>query len=192
MLRREAADVVDELLEFGELVAREVMVPRVRIRGLEVGAPLDSVLDAMHRANAQLAVVMDEHGGTDGIMTTEDLFEEVIGDIQDPASEAPPELYVAADGSQRAADTARIEDLGEEIGRPLQHEDVDTVSGLVLSLLDRPPRVGDRVRYDGIELYVLEVTGRGVGECRVTLVEGEAGGDAGQDPGGSARVGEDD
>ena len=231
MLRREAADVVDELLEFGELSAGEIMLPRVRIRGVEVGsslgdltqvvtmapharypvyahdldhivgmihireiarcvregtairqadiraipfvpgsATLDTVLNAMRHANAQMAVVMDEHGGTDGIVTTEDLFEEVIGDIQDPASDALPELYVAADGSQRAAGTARVEDLGEVIGRPLEHEEVDTVSGLVLSLLDRPPRVGDRVRYEGIELEVLAVTGLGVGECRVEVV----------------------
>ena len=238
MLRPGAADVVDELLRFGELVAREVMVPRVRLRGVEVGASLedltqivtlapharypvyahdldhivgmihireiarcvreatgirqtdirgipfvpgsatlDAVLDAMHRANVQMAVVMDEHGGTDGILTTEDLFEEVVGDIQDPASEALPDLYVAADGSQRASGTVRIEELGEEIGRPLEHEEVDTVSGLVLSLLDRPPQVGDRVRYEGVELEVLRVTGRGVAECRVTLVEEEPEGD---------------
>jgi CBS domain containing-hemolysin-like protein len=235
MLRSSAADVVDELLEFGQLNAREVMVPRVRIHGVEVGAALselkevvtlapharypvyahdldhivgmihireiarcvregtgirqadirpipfvpgsatlDTVLDAMSGASAQLAVVMDEHGGTDGILTTEDLFEEVIGDIQDPASAALPELYVAADGSQRASGTVRIEELGEEIGRPLEHEEVDTVSGLVLSLLDRPPRVGDRVRFRGVELEVLAVTGRGVGECRVSVVADEA------------------
>jgi CBS domain containing-hemolysin-like protein len=236
MLRREAADVIDELLEFGELVAREVMVPRVRIRGVERGASLadladvvtqapharypvyahdldhilgmvhireiarcvregsairqaeirpipfvpgsatlDAVLDAMHRANVQMVVVMDEHGGTDGIITTEDLFEEVIGDIQDPASGDLPELYIAGDGTQRAAGTARIEDLGDRIGVALEHDEVDTVSGLVLALLDRPPRVGDRVSYAGIELEVLEVTGRGVSKCRATLVEGEGG-----------------
>jgi CBS domain containing-hemolysin-like protein len=240
MLRSAAADVVDELLEFGQLSAREVIVPRVHIRGVEVGsslseltqvvtlapharypvyahdldhivgmihireiarcvregtgirqtdirtipfvpgsATLDTVLDAMRDANAQMAVVMDEHGGTDGIVTTEDLFEEVIGDIQDPASDARPELYVAADGSQRAAGTVRVEELGEAIGQPLEHEEVDTVSGLVLSLLDRPPQVGDRVRYDGVELEVLEVAGLGVGECRVTVVADA--GDEGKD-----------
>ncbi len=238
MLRSAAADVVDELLEFGQLNAREVMVPRVRIHGIEVGAALseltqvvtlapharypvyahdldhivgmihireiarcvregtgirqtdirpipfvpgsatlDTVLDAMSGANAQMAVVMDEHGGTDGILTTEELFEEVIGDIQDPASAALPELYIAADGSQRASGTVRIEELGDEIGRPLEHEEVDTVSGLVLSLLGRPPQVGDRVRYRGVELEVLAVTGRGVAECRVTVAtdDGEDG-----------------
>jgi CBS domain containing-hemolysin-like protein len=232
MLRRGAAEFVEELLEFGALLAQEVMMPRVRIRGIEVGASLaelrgvvtlapharypvyahdldhivgmihireiarcvregtairqsdirsvpfvpgsatlDTVLEAMHRANVQMAVVMDEHGGTDGILTTEDLFEEVIGDIQDPSSEAAPELYVAADGHQRASGTVRLEELREELGRPLEHEEIETVSGLVLSLLGRPPRVGDRVCHAGVEFEVLEVTGRGVGECRVGLVE---------------------
>jgi CBS domain containing-hemolysin-like protein len=231
MLHSAAADVVDELLEFGQLSAREIMVPRVRMRGLEVGsslgeltqlitlapharypvyahdldhivgmihireiarcvregtgirqtdirtvpfvpgsATLDTVLDAMHRMRTQMAVVMDEHGGTDGLITTEDLFEEVIGDIQDPTSESLPELYVAADGTQRAAGTVRVEELGETLGLPLEHEEVDTVSGLVLALLDRPPQVGDRVRYEGVELEVLAVSGFGVAECRVAVV----------------------
>jgi CBS domain containing-hemolysin-like protein len=240
-VRTEAADVIDELLEFGALTAREVMVPRVRIRGLEVGvslgglgqivmdapharypvyahdldhivgmvhireiarcvregttirqtdvrpvpfvpgsATLDTVLAAMRDGRAQMAVVMDEHGGTDGIITTEDLFEEVIGDIQDPASDTPPELYVADDGTQRAAGTVRLEELGEHLDRTLEHEEVDTVSGLVLALLDRPPRIGDRVEYEGVMLEVLKVTGLGVGECRVTVSEEAEG--SGEEP----------
>lgn len=231
MLGSEAADVVDELIDFGRLNAREVMVPRVKIFGLEVGAgldelteiltlapharypvyahdldhivgmvhirdvarcvrehaairqadirpipflpgssPLDTVLAAMREANSQMAVVMDEHGGTDGILTTEDLFEEVVGDIPDTASDAPPDLYVAEDGLH-VAGTVRVEELGEELGRRLEHHEVDTVSGLVLALLDRPPEVGDRVRYDGVELEVTSVIGHGVAECRARLAE---------------------
>jgi CBS domain containing-hemolysin-like protein len=243
LVRSEAADVIDELLEFGDLTAREVMVPRVRIRGVEMGvslgglgqivmqapharypvyahdldhivgmihireiarcvregtsirqtdirpipfipgsATLDTVLVAMREANTQMVVVMDEHGGTDGLLTTEELFEEVIGDIQDPASDAPPELYVASDGTQRAAGTVRLDELGELLERELEHEEVDTVSGLVLALLDRPPRIGDCVQYDGVELEVLQVTGLGVGECRVTVVpSGEAAHDTDRD-----------
>lgn len=229
MLRAAAAEVLDELIEFGQLTAREVMVPRVRIRGVEVGAGLDeladelaqapharypvyahdldhivgmvhvkdiaarvragtgllqadirpipfvpgaagldSVLEAMRAAHVQMAVVMDEHGGTDGIVTTEDLFEEVVGDIADAASDGPPDLYRDPDdGTLHAAGTVRLDELGDELDRPLEHEDVDTVSGLILALLDRPPRVGDRVSYAGLDLEVLEITGHGVAHCRV-------------------------
>lgn len=231
MLGAEAADVIDELLEFGQLSAREVMVPRVKIRGVEVGADLeeilvavtlapharypvfardldhivgmihikdiarrvhegtglrqaeirpipfvpgsatlDTVLEAMRDANAQMAVVMDEHGGTDGIVTTEDLFEEVVGDIPDAHSPELPPLHVDDAGMLHVAGTVRIAELGEHLDHPLEHEEVDTISGLVLALLDRPPRVGDRVSYDGVELEVAAITGRGVAECFVTGV----------------------
>lgn len=228
MLSHQAADVIDELIEFGELTSREIMVPRVKIRGIEVtadlgqildaviespharypvyahdldhivgmvhikdvakrareqsglrqddirpipyvpgSATLDTVLEAMRVANSQMAVVMDEHGGTDGILTTEDLFEEIIGDIPDPASSAPPDLYEDEAGRLHAAGTVRVEELGEHLGRDLEHEEVDTLSGLILALLDRPPRVGDCVRYDDLELEVTAIAGHGVAQCRV-------------------------
>jgi CBS domain containing-hemolysin-like protein len=230
MLGSSAADVIDDLIEFGRLNAREVMVPRVKVRGIEVGATLDeiiaavadapharypvyahdldhivgmihikdiarrvrertglrqaeirpipflpgsstldTVLHAMLDANAQMAVVMDEHGGTDGIVTTEDLFEEVIGDIPDPASDALPDLHVDDDGVLHAAGTLRVEELGEHLDRTLAHEEVDTVSGLVLALLGRPPRAGDRVQYGDLDFEVAEVTGHGVAECLVRI-----------------------
>lgn len=227
-LERESASFVDELIEFGDRTAREVMVPRVHLRGIEVGAnieelktavldapharypvyahdldhivgmvhikdiarrlhegrsltqadirripflpgsaDLDSVLRAMRDARVQMAVIMDEHGGTDGVLTTEDLFEEVVGDITDAPSDESPEIYTGPGGRMHLAGTLRIEELGEELDRQLEHEDVDTVSGLVLDLLDRPPAVGDRVTWQDLEFEVIEIEGHGVAECTV-------------------------
>jgi CBS domain containing-hemolysin-like protein len=114
----------------------------------------------------QLAVVMDEHGGTDGIVTTEDLFEEVVGDIAEDGAERP-DIYLGRDGALRVAGTVRVEEVGEHFDTPLEHEEIDTVSGLVLTLLARPPEVGDRVNYGGFEFEVTLVSGHGVTECRV-------------------------
>ncbi len=229
LLDAEAAHVLDELIEFGDLSAWEVMVPRVKVLGIEVGASLeelaetisaqpharypvyahdldhivgmihikdiaralstrrgvrqsdvraipyvpgsstlDSVLTAMRKSGVQMAVVMDEHGGTDGIITTEDLIEEVIGDIDEADVTEAPELVVEESGALVVAGTVRIEEIGEELDRRLEHDDVDTVSGLVLDLLDRPPLVGDRVEWEGLELQVTAVKGHGVAQCRVT------------------------
>jgi CBS domain containing-hemolysin-like protein len=130
-------------------------------------AEMDTVLAAMRRANSQMAVVMDEHGGTAGVITIEDLFEEVVGEIEE-GWVARPDIYRALDGRLIVAGTVRISEVGEELGLVLEHAEVDTVSGLVLSLLDRPPLVGDRVEYDDVGFEVTAVEGHGVSECAVT------------------------
>lgn len=228
MLRQESADVLQELLEFGDLTAGEVMIPRVRVVGIPAGATADEMLDilrssphtrypvyegsldhitgvvhikdilrrmpnrralrpsevrevpyipetaemdtvlaAMRRVNSQMAVVMDEHGGTAGVITIEDLFEEVVGEIEE-GWVARPEIHRALDGRLLVAGTVRISEVGEELGLVLEHDEVDTVSGLVLSLLDRPPLVGDVVEYDDVRFEVTAVEGHGVSECAVT------------------------
>jgi CBS domain containing-hemolysin-like protein len=231
MLRRESAAVVQELLDFGELTAGEVMVPRVRVTGLRVGMPfeevlgvvrkhphtrypvyrgdldhilgmvhikdlfrrlrnrravhendarevpfvpetagIDEVMAALRAARTQLAVVMDEHGGTAGIVTIEDLFEEVVGDIEESAGRRP-EMYRDAQGRVHAAGTARVEEVGEFLGVVLEHDEVDTVSGLVLDLLGRPPLVGDVVEYDDVRFEVSAVAGHGVSEAVVECLK---------------------
>lgn len=234
LLRPQAAEVMEELLEFGQLTAGEVMVPRVKIHGVELGdllpdlretirvAPhtrypvfvedldhivgtihikdvlrrtrqgrsvaqsdihpvpfipetstLDKVLAAMRQWRTQMAIVMDEHGGTAGLVTIEDLFEEVVGDIDETITGQTPDLFRDGDGALRAAGTVRVDEVGEELDLELEHEDVDTVSGLVLALLDRPPLVGDAVSWEGLRFEVLAVAGHGVAECRISLLTPE-------------------
>jgi CBS domain containing-hemolysin-like protein len=231
LIGAQSAQVLAELVDFGQLTAREAMIPRVRILGIETGASLaevtkvvraaphtrypvyahdldhivgtihikdlvrrmsegrpfrqsdvrpipyvpgsatlDTVLETLRRARSQVAVVMDEHGGTDGIITTEDLFEEVVGDIEDEVSAQPPDRHAEPDGALIAAGTVRVEEVGEHFDLTLEHEEVDTVSGLVLALLDRPPTVGDRVSWGGLDVEVIAVEGHGVARGRITRV----------------------
>jgi magnesium and cobalt exporter, CNNM family len=131
-------------------------------------ASIDTVLATMRREHTQMVVVLDEHGGTAGIVTLEDLFEEVVGDIDEgPGSAAQP--YRDKDGRLRVPGTLRLDELGQQFDLDIEHEDVDSVSGLVLTLLGRPPVVGDVVRYDRLQIEVTAVKGHGVEEVAVNL-----------------------
>jgi CBS domain containing-hemolysin-like protein len=116
-----------------------------------------------------MTVVIDEHGGTAGLITLEDLFEEVVGEIDEGAIARRP-IAPNPDGSVIVAGTVRLDELGQHFRLDLEHEEVDSVSGLVLARLGRPPVVGDVVIYDRIRLDVTATRGRGVKEARATVL----------------------
>jgi len=130
---------------------------------------LDEVLRTMTVQRTQIAVVLDEHGGTAGLLTSEDLFEEIIGDITEESA-ATAEVERLGEDRLLASGTARLDRIGQELGLELDHDEVRTLSGLVLSELGRPPRPGDRVGHGGIEIEVLSVAGRGVDRAEVRRV----------------------
>ena len=133
-------------------------------------AALDDVLATMQRAAAHMAVVIDEHGGTAGLVSLEDLFEEVVGDL-DAGTTGTADLVPLPDGTARVGGTLRLDELGQHFHIDLEHEDVDSVSGLVLARLGRPPQVEDIVDYGRLRLQVIRLNGLGVGEVRVWLVD---------------------
>jgi CBS domain containing-hemolysin-like protein len=153
------------------LLLRSETLGTAHVRPLPVipeTAAADSVLASMRRERTQMVVVIDEHGGTAGIVTLEDLFEEVVGDIDaGPGSAAQP--YRDADGRLRVPGTMRLDELGQYFDLDLEHEEVDSVSGIILTLLGRPPQIGDTVRYDRIVLEVTAIKGHGVEEAAVSL-----------------------
>jgi CBS domain containing-hemolysin-like protein len=125
--------------------------------------PLDEVLAAMRRHRAQMAVVMDQHGGTAGLVTMEDLFEEVVGDIEEGQGRLA--IVSEAPGRIRVRGTVRLEEAGTALQRTLEHPKVTTISGLVLVLLGRPAAIGDIVVWNGVRIEVTATVGRGVGEA---------------------------
>lgn len=119
----------------------------------------------MRQGGTHLAVVVDEYGGTDGIVTLEDLVEEVIGEIRDEY-DAPDREDVTGPGSHVVDGGLTIEDFAERTGVELVDGDYETVAGYVIARLGRIPEVGDSVRVDEVDLAVAEMAG-----LRVTRVE---------------------
>ena len=127
---------------------------------------MDDVLAAMRRNSAQMAVVLDEYGGTAGLVTIEDLFEEVVGEIEEGRERAP--IVRDGDGRFIVRGTVRLKDVGEKLGIPLEHPDVESVSGLVLTELGRPATAGDVVVWNSIRVEVRTAAGLGVGDAIVS------------------------
>lgn len=132
-------------------------------------ATLDGVLKTMQQTHAHMALVIDEHGGTAGIISLEDLFEEVVGEIEEGQPKRR-EIEPQPDGSARVAGTLRLGELGHHFDLDLEHDEVESVSGLILAQLDRLPAVGDIVEYERVRLQVTETSGRGVKEAVATLI----------------------
>jgi len=130
---------------------------------------IDDVVAAMRRHRAQMAVVMDEYGGTAGLVTIEDLFEEVVGEIEEGRERAP--IVRDGDGHLIVRGTVRLKDAGRALGVTLEHPDARSVSGLVLEELGRPAAVGDVVLWNGVRVEVRTVAGLGVADAELSRSE---------------------
>jgi CBS domain containing-hemolysin-like protein len=133
----------------GVLVS-EVMRPAVFVPD---GKPLDALLEDMQRTANHMVVLVDEYGAVAGLVTLEDIIEEIVGEIADEydQDEIPP-VQELPDGSVRVSARLPVEDLGEIFGVELSEDDVDTVGGLMGFALGRVPLPGSHVQVAGLEL----------------------------------------
>lgn len=120
----------------------------------------DKLLRQMQRESNHLALVVDEYGGISGLVTLEDLIEELLGEITDEHDRDVPEVVAQEDGTFLVSARLSVEDLGELFARELEDDDVDTVGGLVAKHLGRLPELGDTVIVAGIELTAAETERR--------------------------------
>ena len=132
---------------------------------------LDMLLD-MRRSRTHMALVVDEFGGTDGLLTIEDLVEEIVGEIEDEHDVAQaPALARRNDGTLDVNGRTTIEMLEQELGQILsedERQEIDTIGGLIFSLLGRIPERGEVVRHpSGVEFEILDVDPRRIRRLRV-------------------------
>ena len=129
---------------------------------------VEDVLADMKRQKVHIAIVLDEYGGTAGLVTMEDLLEEIVGPIYDEYDRAPePAGAAAPDAAPVLSGAAEIRDINEAHGLALDDTDYTTVGGLVFGMLGRLPKVGDVVTVKGGQLEVVEMDGRRVGKVRL-------------------------
>ena len=137
--------------------------------------PVDQLLKEMQAKRVHLVVVVDEFGGTAGMVTIEDILEEIVGEITDEYDEENSDVSELADGRYRVSSRLSIDDLGDLFGLDLDDEDVETVGGLMAKLLNKVPIAGSVVTYDGLELVAERATGRRnkIGSVIVSRIDAE-------------------
>jgi putative hemolysin len=134
---------------------------------------VEDVLADMKRQKVHLAIVLDEFGGTAGLVTMEDLLEEIVGPIYDEYDQAPAAAPMAAPGGASGggvpilAGSTEISDMNRMLKLQLDDADYTTIGGLLFGTLGRLPKVGDRVNLQGATFEILEMDGRRVGRVRV-------------------------
>ena len=129
----------------------------------------DETLRQMQTASNHLAMVVDEYGGIAGLVTLEDLIEELVGDITDESDRESPDAVPAGEDRWLVSARMQLDELSDLVDREIEDEDVDSVGGLLTKHLDRLPMLGDRVQVDGLELTAERLEGRRRGLSRVLV-----------------------
>ena len=131
---------------------------------------VDDLLHEMQQTRVHVAIVVDEYGGTAGLITIEDLIEEIVGEIRDEYDVEESMIEEVSDREALFDARVSIRDVNDTLDLDIEDEDFDTLGGLLYHELGKVPNVGDEVRVDGAVVTVLSTTGRRVRKVRVTKV----------------------
>jgi CBS domain containing-hemolysin-like protein len=129
--------------------------------------PIDEILADFQRQEIQMAIVIDEWGSFEGLITIEDILEEIVGEIRDEFDEEEPMVKALEDGVYAVDGRIPIQLVNETLDTEFESKDFDTIGGLVLGSLGRPPEVGDEISQDGHVLRVEEVDGARVAQVLI-------------------------
>ena len=135
---------------------------------------LGALLAEFRRTNQHMSVVVDEYGSTVGVVTLEDLLEEIVGEIEDEFDLPDESVERVNETTIRIDGTFPIDDFNEEFKTLLEHEDYHTVAGFVFDLIGRAAEQGDEVVTDGLRFTVVEVVGSRIQRIEVEFLDGDA------------------
>ncbi len=153
----------------GEVEVRSVIKP---VTFIPEGRDLESLLSEMRAGGVRFVVVADEYGGVAGLVTLEDLLEEIVGDIEDEHDPPPPVTVALPEGTVVVEGSLRIDEVEDVVGLDLPEGAYETVAGFVLDQLGHIPVPGERVLHEGWIIEVLAVERRRIARLRITRPRG--------------------
>lgn len=164
-LLRAASDGNGRDRRVSELLRDPVFIPESK--------RLDQLLTEMRASRTHMAIVLDEYGGTAGLVTIEDLLEEIVGEIEDEYDTARAPVEMISEHEVVIDAGADTEALQELFGVDVESEEYETVGGLVIHELGRLPTVGDEICVEGLKLRVLSMAGRRIRRLRIERLQEE-------------------
>ena len=130
--------------------------------------PIDELLNDFRNKKTSIAIVVDEWGGTDGLVTLEDVVEEVMGEIRDPYDKEEEDVLIQSDGSFIVDGSITIYDLEEETDIEFPEErDYDTLAGFILDTLTHIPKVGENIEFNNLNFTVQTVDNNRIGKVKI-------------------------
>jgi putative hemolysin len=133
--------------------------------------PVKSVLREFRDRHQHIAIVMDEFSGTAGLVTLEDLMEEIVGEVSDPFDLGIPEINQLASGAVMLDGLALIDDVNEALGTKFKAPHYDTIAGYFLGVYGRIPKVGDEIETDGVRLRIEQMDAMRIASIKLTSLE---------------------
>lgn len=163
-------DLLNVILSSGsdKIVARDLAREPIYVPET---AKVNALLRQLRDNRRHIAIVLDEYGGTAGMVTLEDLLEELVGEVSDPFDKDQPEIQTLPDGSSLIDGLTLIEDVNEELGVELHNPDYDTIAGYVMGKLGRIPKVNDMVEIDTVRFRVEEMDGMRIDRLSFTHLD---------------------
>lgn len=131
---------------------------------------VDELLQEFRKKRVHMAIVVDEYGGVAGLVSLEDLMEEIVGEIEDEFDTGTPQIETVGPGEVIMDAAVSIDDLNEALSLDIQGEDFDTVGGFIFDRLGKIPVPGDEIREDGFLVSVLTTTGRRIRKVKISRV----------------------
>ncbi len=131
-----------------------------------------ALLDDMQKNKFQIAIIVDEHGGTTGLITLEDIMEEIVGGLQDEfeAIEAEKEVEVVDERTFVVSGTTGIDEINELVGIEIESEEFHTIGGYLFGLFGHLPKTGEQLRYHDLRFLILEMDGKKIEKIKITRI----------------------
>jgi putative hemolysin len=129
---------------------------------------VSELLSEMQRERFQIAIVIDEYGGTSGLVTLEDLIEEIVGSIHDELETEEKDVQIVDEKNFVISGQSALDEVNELLDTSLHSADFNTLGGFVFGLFGRMPKVGEQLKYKNLKLEILELEGRKIGKIKVT------------------------
>ena len=183
-LQEEESEMIQSIFDFTDKIVGEIITPRVDIVGLQSNENLDKAMDiigekqfskipiykdSVDNIKTSIAIVVDEWGGTEGLVTLEDVVEEVIGEIRDPYDQEEIDVLKQPDGSFIVEGSVTIYDLEEETDIEFpEKRDYDTLAGFILETLTEIPSAGEYVKYNNNIFTVQTVQNNRIGKVKIS------------------------